>query len=310
MSAPFVWTDEAVRRALGLEGGEAEPAYYAVGTDTRTLPAGALFVALEGPRFDGHAFVAEAAAAGARGVVVHRPVEAPAGVAVYRVADTLQALGALARYRREALRTPVVAVTGSSGKTSTKAFLEAALAAGRRVHATPGNLNNRVGLPLTLLAAPDEAEVVVLEMGTSEPGEIAALTEVARPDVGVVTTVAEAHVEGLGSLEGVLAEKLALLRGLAPDGRALVGAEPPLLAEAARALRADVRVAGWGEAADADLTPVDVHRMDDGRWGFTWRGEQVALGVPGRHAVTNALLALAVAETLGVPAAAAARAVG
>jgi UDP-N-acetylmuramoyl-tripeptide--D-alanyl-D-alanine ligase len=200
----------------------------------------------------------------------------------------------------------VVGLTGSSGKTSTKEMARAALSGSLRVHATPGNLNNRIGLPLTLLGTPDDVQVVVLEMGTNEPGEIATLAAIARPDLGVVTTVSESHLEKLGSLEGVLEEKLDLLRGLAEGGRALVGDVPPVLAERARDIVPGVRVAGWTEGADADLRPEAVEVDAWGYHSFTWKGVRVRLEVAGRHAVQNALLALAIADELGIRPAAAA----
>lgn len=297
----FPWTDRAVRTALGLRPDRAEEGvrFTAVSTDSRTLEEGALYVALVGERFDGHDFVPDAFARGARGAVVSRAVPGDTPGRFYPVADTLDALGALAAHRRRALSAPVVAVTGSAGKTTTKDLLRGALGR-RRVHATLGNLNNRIGAPLTLLATPEEAEVVVLELGTNEPGEIAALAAVARPDIGVVTTVGESHLEKLGSVEGVLQEKLDLLRGLAEGGRAVVGDEPEALVRAARRIVPDVRVAGWGERADPDLRP---ELVDVDHWGghrFIWRGETATLAIPGRHAVANAMLALAVADMLGV----------
>jgi UDP-N-acetylmuramoyl-tripeptide--D-alanyl-D-alanine ligase len=194
----------------------------------------------------------------------------------------------------------VVAITGSSGKTSTKNLMAAALGAAKRVHATRGNLNNRVGMPLTLLAAPEDTEAVVLEMGTNEPGEIAVLAQVARPDVGVVTTVGESHLEKLGSLEGVLDEKLDLLRNLSSGGRCVVGDEPPALAARARSICPRLRVAGWSERADADLRAASAEVDVFGRYELRWRGERVTVPMVGRHSVSNAMLALAVADLLGV----------
>lgn len=303
----FVWTDRDVRDALGLApvSGGHDVRYEGVTTDSRTARPGELYVALVGERFDGHDFVADAVGAGVRGVVVSHGVAGQGDAAVYEVDDTLVALGRLAAHRRRALAVPVVGITGSSGKTSTKELLRAALAGTRRVHATPANLNNRVGLPLTLLATPPDAEVVVLELGTNEPGEIATLTSIARPDVGVVVNVGPSHLEKLGSVEGVLDEKLALLRGLAPRGQAVVGDDPPVLPRQARALFPGVRVAGWGDDADPGLRPTEVEVDVWGRHSFTWRGQRVQLAAAGRHAVQNALVALAAAEALGVEPAAA-----
>jgi UDP-N-acetylmuramoyl-tripeptide--D-alanyl-D-alanine ligase len=302
----FSWNDAAVRSALGLrvDLAQAEVGYRGICTDSRNAGEGDLYVALEGERFDGHDFVAEAFARGAAGAVVSRPVTSD-GAALYPVPDTLVALGDLAAHRRHALTAPVVGITGSVGKTTTKDLARGALSGALVVHATRANLNNRIGVPLTLLAVPTDAEVVVLEMGSNEPGEIATLAAIARPDIGVVTTVGEGHLEKLGSVEGVLSEKLDLLRGLAAGGRCVVGDEPDSLVEEARRVCPRLRVAGWSERADEGLRPEDVEVDHWGLHRFQWRGQAVALGLPGRHGVANALLALAVSELLGVPAKAA-----
>ena len=312
MSSPgYVWSDAEVREALGLRPDSSRDVEYTgVTTDSRAAGEGDLYVALVGERFDGHEFVADALAAGARGAVVSRSVAGADRTILYPVDDTLAALGRLALHRRRRLTVPVVGVTGSSGKTTTKELLAGALGSTLRVHATKGNLNNQIGLPTTLLRTPLDAEVVVAEMGTNEPGEIAILTAIGEPDVSVLTTVGESHLEKLGSVEGVLKEKLDILRGLRPGGRGVVGDQPRALPMAAREVRPDVRVAGWTDLADEDLRPVDARADEEGRYTFVWRDARVSLRMPGRHAVQNALLALAVAEILGVPAEAAARGVG
>ncbi len=306
----FHWTDARVRDALGWLPVDERPgrSFRGVTTDSRQVGEGDLFVALVGERFDGHDYVAEAVARGAAGVVVSRRVDA-GDAKVYPVSDTLRALGLLARYRRRALDARVVGITGSAGKTTTKDMTRGALATGRCVHATRGNLNNQIGVPLTILAAPDEAEVLVVEMGTNEPGEIEILAAIAEPEIGVVTTVSETHVEKLGSLEGVLAEKLALISALPEGGAALVGDEPAELASEASRIRADVRVAGPSHRADPELRPDNLSVDAKGRARFDWRDATVTLSVPGRHNLGNALLALAVAEILGVDPADAARGV-
>jgi len=306
----FPWTDATVRRALGLrmELVEREVEYGSVSTDSRTTESGDLYVALVGDRFDGHDFVTDAFSRGARGAVVSRPSAGEADGRLYPVEDTLLALGALAAHRRRSLDAPVVAITGSSGKTTTKEMTAAALGASLRVHATAANLNNRIGMPLTLLAAPDDAEAVVLELGTNEPGEIRALAQIARPDIAVITTVGESHLEKLGSLEGVFEEKLDLLRCLAEGGRCVVGDEPAELAERALDLCSTVRIAGWSERAvdRPEGAEADVF----GRYEFDWRGARVTLPLAGRHAVSNAMIALAVADLLGVSAGDAASGLG
>lgn len=299
----FHWTDAEVRVALDLTPRpETEDlSFEGISTDSRTVREGDLFVALAGESFDGHDFVADAIARGARGAVVSRQTTEIEGSLMYPVEDTLTALGDLAHHRGASLGARVVGITGSSGKTTTKDLTRGALSAAYRVHATEGNLNNRIGLPLTLLAAPDEAQVLVLEMGSNEPGEIEALCGIAEPDVGVITTVSETHLEKLGSLDGVLEEKLALLRAVPAEGEAIVGDDPELLATTARGTRASLRVAGWTERADQDLRPQDPEVDEQGCFRFRWRGEKVSLRIPGRHAVQNALLALTVSEYLDVP---------
>jgi UDP-N-acetylmuramoyl-tripeptide--D-alanyl-D-alanine ligase len=307
------WTDAAVREALAVAVPGRDVAYTGVTTDSRAVASGDLYVALVGDRFDGHDFVGDALSRGARGAVVARgwrgELGAHADRPLYPVDDTLVALGALAAHRRKELTAPVVGITGSSGKTTTKDLTAAALGTAKRVHATHGNNNNRVGLPLTLLSVPSDAEAVVLEMGTNEPGEIRTLAQIARPDIGVITTVGESHLEKLGSVEGVLEEKLDLLRNLSSGGMCLVGDEPTALADRARTICSRLRVAGWSERADADLRPENARADAFGHYEFHWRGEHVSLQLVGRHAAADALLALAIAELLGVSPADAARGV-
>ena len=308
----FEWTALEVRRALAFESANEteEVRFRGVSTDSRTTAPGDLYVALLGQRHDGHDFLSAAVHAGARGAVVSRAPAEPLDTLLFPVDDTLVALGRLARHRRSALSARVVGITGSTGKTGTKDLTAAALAASLKVHATKDNENNRIGVPFTLLAAPRDADIVVSEMGSNEPGEIGILTEIGRPDLGVITNVSESHLEKLGSLERVLKEKLSLLKGLPPESSAFVGDTPPVLSEASRRVRPDVRVAGWSERADPDLRPLAPEVSPRGTHSFSWRGTRVRLAVPGRHQVLNALLALAVAESLGVEPARAAEGVG
>lgn len=309
----FRWTDAAVRQALGMDvpggGVPSDRAFTSVSTDTRTLEAGSLFVALVGPNFDGHDFLRAAADAGATGAVVSASVDAPAGMTLYRVDDTLSALGRLARFRRDALTIPVVALTGSSGKTSTKELLRAALSPRFRVHATAGNLNNRIGVPLTILGTPADAEVLVVEMGTSIPGEIAALAAIGAPDVALVLTIGPSHLEQLGSLQGVLEEKLDLVRGMRPGGLAIVGDTPDFLPARAREIHPAVMVAGLSTASEASLRPTHLSVDAQGRYTFRWQEHEVSLKAAGRHMAYNAVLALSVAHLLDVDAEAACAAV-
>ncbi|MDA1082043.1 MAG: UDP-N-acetylmuramoyl-tripeptide--D-alanyl-D-alanine ligase [Gemmatimonadetes bacterium] len=266
-----------------------------VWTDTRTVSAGDLFVALRGERFDGHDFLAKAVAAGACALVVSDArLAAGLGVPVFEVVDTTRAYGALARYRREVWGGPVVAVGGSNGKTSTKELIRAALGSRLSVHATEGNLNNQIGVPHTLLALNHASDVAVIEVGTNTPGEIAILRDIVRPDIGVVTAINEEHLEGFGDLAGVLREEASLLDGVAV---AIVPADDDaLVAEAAKRARRAVS-AGIGRGA---LAAESGELADDATGRLTVGGVHVAVPLRGAHNMRNAMLALAVARACGV----------
>jgi UDP-N-acetylmuramoyl-tripeptide--D-alanyl-D-alanine ligase len=289
------WTDAAVRKALGLpERGAGEPGFSGVATDSRALPPNALFVALKGERFDAHDFLPAARDAGATGAVVRRGTPPVTGLRFYEVEDPLHALGELARARRRTLAGPVVAITGTNGKTSTKEMVAAALRTRYRTAATRRNLNNLVGVPLTILEAPDDAEALVVEAGASLPGEMARHRAVIEPSIAVITNVGAGHLEGFGSGEAVLREKLALADGVQ---LAVVGTVPPALAELARQRARKVITAGL---AGADRVPAVVEVQPDGRPRMTVGKETFLLDARGRHQAGNAMLAWAVAEALGL----------
>lgn len=299
------WTAARVREALagrGATAATADDTYTAIATDTRSIPAGSLFVALRGERFDAHDFLRDAVEKGAAGLVVSR-ADAAAGldVPVYVVDDTLRALGDLARFRRRTWGKPVVGVLGANGKTSTKELLRAALGARYRVHATEGNFNNLVGVPLTLFAVPDDADVAVIEMGTNTPGEIARLREIVEQDYAVITSIAEEHLEGFGDLAGVLEEELA---GTVGVKAAIVPASQPEIGEGARGRAQRVVSAGLDEG---DLRATRWEVGADGLGRLELDGVEVRPPVRGVHNLRNAMLALAVARELGVPMADAAR---
>jgi len=283
------WTLRRVAQALG-QGVADERPIAGVSTDTRSITAGDCFVALRGDRYDAHEFLADAVRAGASSLVVDDARRAAAlGVPVFEVPDTLVALGALARYRRLAWGRPVIAVGGSNGKTSTKELLRAALGSRLAVHATTGNLNNRIGVPLTLLALDDAAVVAIVECGTNEPGEIALLRDIVRPEVALVTAVQEEHLEGLGSLAGVMAEEMALADGV--PLAVVPGDDAAMVAEADR-------------RAGRVLAPTPgTHGLHpDGRGWLEVAGTRVEVPLRGRHNLRNAALALAVAQEFGLAA--------
>jgi UDP-N-acetylmuramoyl-tripeptide--D-alanyl-D-alanine ligase len=283
----------AEREVVGPNGG-GPTTFEGVSTDTRSMPKGALFVALRGENFDGHEFLARAVEQGAQAAVVDRiPADAPP-LLYYRVPDTLAALGRMGRYWRRQVGGRVVAITGTNGKTSTKEMCRAVVSTRYRTHATTGNLNNLVGAPLTLLDASPASEAMVVEIGTNMPGEIARLAEMVEPDIGVVTSIGEGHLEGLGSVEGVLREKTTLLSRIRQGGLALVADEPASLPDRARSLARRVAVAGWSDRADPELRAEDLRIDEAGRVRFRWQGHDVALPFGGRAHVRNALLALGV----------------
>lgn len=280
-----------------------------IGTDTRNLPDGAWFVAIVGERYDGHDMLA--VTDGAVGVVVDRDVDVTCGVV--RVQDTTAALQDLGRVARDRLTGPVVGLTGSAGKTTTRALMALAVSPLGRVHQTVGNLNNHFGVPLTLVAADESAAVSVVELGTSGPGEIALLSNVVRADVRLIVNIGASHLEELGGLSGVAAEKGCLFDDARPDDVCCVNLDDPYIA--AMALPDGVQVVTYGWHDDADVRLVSA-QIDPDRLStvavFEVGGSQVdcELPAPGVHLAHNAAGALACAVALGVDPAQACRAMG
>jgi UDP-N-acetylmuramoyl-tripeptide--D-alanyl-D-alanine ligase len=276
----------------------ADVPFRGVSTDTRQLEQGNLFVALEGPNHDGHDYLEAAHARGAAAAAVTRlrKISLP----LLEVADTRLALGRLAAYWRAQFTLPVVAVTGSNGKTTVRSMTHAILTCAGQTLATLGNLNNDIGLPLTLFRLSGEDRYAVLELGANHPGEIGYLAGIARPDIAVVTNAAPAHLEGFGDLEGVARAKGELYTHLAPQGVALINADDPF-APLWRERAAHCRIVEFGLQADAA-----VHARWRGDVGgstvslFTpWGNTEFRLSLPGRHNVMNALAASGAALAAG-----------
>jgi UDP-N-acetylmuramoyl-tripeptide--D-alanyl-D-alanine ligase len=284
-----------VREAVGLPHGHGDRSFSQVSTDTRSLEPDALFVALAGERFDGHDFLAAARDRGAAAAIVRRGTPPVEGLSFLEVEDTLVAYGQIARARRRQVPGPVVAITGTNGKTSTKEMVAAVLRTRYRTHSTRANLNNLVGVPRTILEAPWDTEALVVEAGANRPGEIARCRAIIEPDVAIVTNAAAGHLEGFGSLEAVVAEKLSLVRDVPV---ALVGVAPPELADGARARGAgQVITVGF---KGAELHPEAVELLADGRPRLTIDSRVITLPVLGLHQAANALLAWGVARALKV----------
>ncbi|MFT4176648.1 MAG: UDP-N-acetylmuramoyl-tripeptide--D-alanyl-D-alanine ligase [Luteolibacter sp.] len=273
-----------------------------VSTDTRSLATGSAFFALRGENFDGDAFARQALNAGAVLAVVHRwEGECPENAAVVVVTDALLALQRLAFWWRKQLDIPVVCITGSNGKTSTKDFTNAVLSQRFNVSATRGNLNNHIGVPLTVLSTTEEHTAAVWEMGMNHSGELAPLCQIAQPKYGIITNIGTAHIEFLGSREAIADEKGTLARCLPPDGILFL----PAACDFNDYLRARTKATaisvgnGRGLVRAEDLE----FRADGTIFNLVIQGlppVEVNLPVPGRHMVTNALLAAAAGWKLGV----------
>ncbi|HAN31949.1 MAG TPA: UDP-N-acetylmuramoyl-L-alanyl-D-glutamate--2,6-diaminopimelate ligase [Myxococcales bacterium] len=273
----------------------------ALSTDSRNVPTSGLFAALVGDKFDGHDFVDQVDAAGVAGLVVQSGSE-PLRTRAWQVevADTLVALGDLAAAHRAEFHRPVVCITGSNGKTSTKELTSLTLGAAGEVLATYRNHNNRIGVPQTLAKIRSHHRFAVIECGMSIPGEIAELARIAGPDIAVITNVGAAHLEGLGTVEAVATEKTALLRGLRDEGIAVVPADCPLLLPHLAELTC--RIVTFGPGGDVYVDgEVQVEGLLQ-RFEVNVLGKRVhvTLAAIGQHMVTNALAALTVAELLGV----------
>jgi len=282
-----------VDRALVLSG---------VSTDTRTIQPNQLYVPLVGERFDGHSFLNDAVQKGAAASLwmKDRPLPEHVGIPLILVPDTLSALQKIASAYREELNIPVVAVTGSNGKTTTKDLIASVLKEAKKVHKTKGNLNNHIGVPLTLLSIPESAEIAVVEMGMNHAGEISSLSRIAKPDVAVITNIGESHIEHLGSREGIAKAKLEIRDGLHADGCLIYDGDEPLLRNF---LREDphrqIRI-GWAGDVDESPQEIEVNGID----GFTFRSRKTntlfRLPLLGRHNIKNALLAVEVGRAFGL----------
>ncbi|MFT4625236.1 MAG: UDP-N-acetylmuramoyl-tripeptide--D-alanyl-D-alanine ligase [Myxococcota bacterium] len=282
-------------------------------TDSRRMVPGAWFVALVGDRFDGHRFLDQAIADGAAGVVVERDLPEDWAAGAVRVTDTLVALQDLARAARRRCIGPVVGITGSSGKTTTRTLVALALGPMGPVHQTGANLNNHIGVPLTILGGSVDAAATLVEMGTSAPGEIGLLADIGTPNVRLITNVGPAHLAELGGLGGVAIEKTALFRSARPGDICCINADDPHLREAE--LPDGVLAVRWGEASDADIRLVAVRILVE---EFSTEAEfstpagrvTARIPAPGHHIAVDAAAALAVAYALGVDLSAAAAAMG
>src|SRR5208283_3238057 len=279
----------------------------AISTDTREIAPGDCFIALPGENHDGHAFVSDAIRKGAAAVIVSEPIVVPrdTSAAVIRVGDTLYALGELARRHRMKFDIPVIAVSGSNGKTSTKEMIAAIFSRTRNVLKNKGNFNNLIGLPLTLLGLSEKHGVAVVEMGINVSGEMERLAQIGSPTAAIITNIHPAHLKGLGSLEGILEEKGKLWKSLDSDGVAVVNLDDPMLSHFAEQIKARKITCSLRNGA-ADVSVCSQIVISEGKTSFRINAGgfeiPVSLPVMGIHHAQNALAATAAALSTGASA--------
>ena len=287
-----------------------------VSTDTRTLQNGSLFIPLKGENFDGHEYLAQAAANGAIAALIEKSssvdlTNAPESLALITVESTPEALGDLAAFHRRRFDIPVVAVTGSYGKTTTRAMIFAALSAKYKVLTSQGNFNNEIGVPQTLLQLDNSHEVVVIEMGMRGLGQIEYLSEIASPTIGVITNIGPQHIELLGSIQNIAQAKAEVLQFLPEHGAAILPADDEYLDFFTDQVKA--RVVTFGLNPSSEYHVGSTHTEANGNISFSiqtskLKTQKLKLPLPGEHNAVNAAAALAVAGVLGVPLEAACRA--
>ena len=300
-----MFTINDIIKATGgkLISGPAKAKISGVSIDSRAVKKGQLFIAVKGDIFDGHDFVSDVTAKGIRVAVVHKPVDNVnnSNVSIIQVRDTVRALGDLARFHRLRFRAPVIAITGSAGKTTTKEMTASVLSRTYKVLKNEGTQNNHIGVPLTLLKLKPAHQIVVLECGTNQPGDIVWLADVARPDVVVFTNVGESHLEKLKTPAGVLKEKWALTDFMHKGGKVIINADDPLLAKQARAAHKKLQIIGYGIKQKSRFQAKDIVFHGGHCLQFNVAGASVELNSCGINNVYNALIAYACGLLFSVP---------
>ncbi|WP_052807441.1 UDP-N-acetylmuramoyl-tripeptide--D-alanyl-D-alanine ligase [Risungbinella massiliensis] len=302
MKARLSWIQEVTKAdLLSIVPSDEALIAWGVSTDTRTLQENQLFVPLVGDQFNGHHYLDRAVAQGAVAAFWQKdhPVPADLKVPLLLVEDTLTALQQLAHAYRMTLDIPIIGITGSNGKTTTKDLVASVLQTRFRVHKTKGNLNNHIGLPLTLLSIEEETEIAVVEMGMSGKGEIALLSQITRPTHAIITNIGESHIEFLGSREAIAEAKLEILEGLSTKGMFVYDGEEPLLQERVKSITQQKIPVGWSkEQVDS---PEDIE-MEGDTYTFISRKSQHRFTLPilGRHNILNALYAIEIGRALGL----------
>jgi UDP-N-acetylmuramoyl-tripeptide--D-alanyl-D-alanine ligase len=306
--SPIFSLEDVLKATAGiLVSGKQENTFYGISTDSRQVSKGNLFVALKGEKFDGHDFVRTVMKQGAAGVLAQDEEKISQAlldkaIAVIKVADTLTALGDLAHEWRRRFSIPVIGLTGSSGKTTTKEMMAAIIGRKKNILKTEGNLNNLIGLPQTIFRLTREHELVILEMGTNTRGEIKRLTQIAMPDIGLITNVGPAHLAGFGSMDVVRDEKSDLFLNLSPSGIAIINLDDNAVTIAAE--RWTGRRITFSMSPNADVTVNDIERngVKGVRFNLVVGGstQKVEMKIAGLHHVHNAMAAAATAIAVGI----------
>lgn len=273
-----------------------------VSTDSRKVERGNLYIALEGELFDGHDFVQDAIAKGAVAVIVSKPVEAVKNAVVILVENTLTALWQLATYYREQLAKPVVAITGSVGKTSTKDMVATILSAKYHIHKSQGNFNNHIGMPMTILGLEKNHDAIVVEMGMRGFGEIRTLTHIAKPSIAMITNIGLSHIERLESQENILKAKLEIVEGLDENGVLILNANDPLLAHVEQSITQRIVYIGVDTPADYMAHTVEDLGEEGVHFKIKLKNQEYDVQIPavGKHNVYNVLFGIACGIELGM----------
>lgn len=296
-----------LKEVIDAVGGKTDPEYdnvmiNSINTDSRKIKSGDLFIALEGEIHDGHDFVDDTIKNGAAAVIVSKPVAASHNVPVIQVENTLKALWQISAYYRQKFSKPVIAVTGSVGKTSTKDMISAVLSGKYNVHKSQGNFNNHIGMPLTILGLESSHDAMVVEMGMRGFGEIRELTRIARPSIAVITNIGLSHIERLGSQENILKAKLEIVEGLNDRGVLILNADDPLLSSVDKSIAGKVIYIGVDNKGDYNAYDI----VDKGEEGVSFKllleDKEYCVEIPavGRHNVYNALYGIACGIELGM----------
>ncbi|MBU0545618.1 MAG: UDP-N-acetylmuramoyl-tripeptide--D-alanyl-D-alanine ligase [Proteobacteria bacterium] len=313
MKQPIPWTQEEIIKATKGEvlSAGSNLFFSGVSIDSRTISAREIFVAIRGDVHDGHIFAEKAIKLGVKGLIINRQeaVKLPckewkkAGILCVAVGDTIKALGCLASYNRTRADVSVVAITGSNGKTTTRGMTAEVVSRRFETLSTTGNLNNEIGLPLTLLRLSHSHKWAVVELGMNHPGEIERLARISKPDIGIITNIGPAHLEGLNSLEGVMNAKGELIDGIKPDGTAILNADDEMVMNLARRTSKKVLLFGFSDNASIRACLVEVKR-DATSFTLILPEETVAVDLPvsGGFMVKNALAAASVGYLAGLTA--------